>query len=333
MTPFTRIFDQPELFDFFITLRRLERHFRDKPRISDSATTREEYVSLGQNPYLEFPDSNLSKVTRDSSGRFDVLVKFLGLLGPQGALPLSTTDEAHSYLLANDDAFARFLDLFNNRFLQLFFRAWADSRPIVHHDRPADDRFESYVGSAIGLGSPVYRDLDSVPDIAKIGYAGLIGSKVKSASRLRSLIAGLFGVEVEVDEFMGLRIMFDPDQRSTLGQKHMVLGKDALCGAGVYSVEDKIRIRIYVKSLKEYQEYLPTGPKSRPLAEIMFFYLGVQLDWDVELALPVGEVVPSRLGQSGQLGWTSWMSPNWTVEKGTYRTDARFNLATRFGHA
>ena len=51
-----------------------------------------------------------------------------------------------------DPSFARFTDIFSNRFLQLFFRAWADARPIAHHDRPADDRFADYVGSFAGIG-------------------------------------------------------------------------------------------------------------------------------------------------------------------------------------
>ena len=67
-----------------------------------------------------------------------------------------------------DDAFPRFLDLFNHRFLQLFFRAWADARPIAQHDRPEDDRFVAYIGSMIGIGSQPYRDLDTVPDVAKL---------------------------------------------------------------------------------------------------------------------------------------------------------------------
>src|SRR5207244_11417908 len=71
--------------------------------------------------------------TRRSSDLDDkalqVFVRHLGLLGPQGALPLSTTEEAYHYALAHDDAFPRFLDLFNHRFIQLFFRAWADARP------------------------------------------------------------------------------------------------------------------------------------------------------------------------------------------------------------
>ena len=76
---------------------------------------------LGQDPFMDFPASNLSKVERETSDRFRVFVKFLGLLGPQGALPLATTEEAYGWNLMRDDAFPRFLDILNHRFLQLFF--------------------------------------------------------------------------------------------------------------------------------------------------------------------------------------------------------------------
>ena len=67
-------------------------------------------------------------------------------------MPLTTTDESLGWLLMRDDSFARFLDLFNNRFLQLFFRAWSDARPIAQHDRPNEDRFIGFIGSFIGIG-------------------------------------------------------------------------------------------------------------------------------------------------------------------------------------
>src|SRR5262249_31946704 len=35
---------------------------------------------------------------------------------------------------------------------------------------------------------------------------------------------------------------------------------------------------------------------------------------------------PVRLGHFGQLGWTSWMAPDWTTTD-TYRRDARFHPA------
>ena len=92
---------EPWRFDFFALLRQLERTFKDRPRIGDSAARREEFVRLGQDPFMEFPglESCARRAGRRTS-RCKIFVKFLGLLGPQGALPLATTEEAYHYALA-----------------------------------------------------------------------------------------------------------------------------------------------------------------------------------------------------------------------------------------
>lgn len=318
---------EPWNFDFFATMRRLERDHPDRPRIGDSAARREEYVQLGQDPYLDFPACNINRALV-SAGRLKVFVKFLGLLGPQGALPLTTTEETYVWTLARDEAFPRFLDIFNNRFLQLFFRAWADARPIAQHDRPSEDRFIAYIGSMIGVGSEPFRDIDTVPDPAKLAFAGLVSSQAKSASRLKGFISGLFDVRVEVDEFVGSWLAFEPSDRSRLGQANSGIGSSLSLGASIFSVQDKIRLRIFVRDMAQYQRFLPTGDLCEPLADAVFFYIGDQLEWEVELAIPSGAVVPTKLGSFGQLGWTSWLSPNWASGE-EYRRDARFHPAER----
>jgi type VI secretion system protein ImpH len=55
----------------------------------------------------------------------------------------------------------------------------------------------------------------------------------------------------------------------------------------------------------------------------------VEYDWDMELAIPAGEITAVRLGQGVQLGWTSWMSPNWSKTDETIRRDARFHVVSR----
>ena len=330
MTYLDRLLGEPWAFDFFATMRRLERSFPDRPRIGDSEAMRDDYVRLGEDPYLDFPASTIAAARRDESGEIRLFVKFLGFLGPQGALPLASTEEAYLWVLARDDAFPRFLDLFNNRFLQLFFRAWADSRPIAHHDRPQDDRFADYVGSMIGIGTKRYLDLDSIADMGKLGFAGLIAPQTKSASRLAGFLSGLFRVRADVEQFVGSWLELDPDERTMLGERHAGLGVDMLLGRSVYSVQDKIKIRIYVRDLAQYRRFLPVGDLCKPLADAVFFYCGAQLDWEVELAIPVGAVEPMRLGRSGELGWTGWMSPNWSDRDQTIRADARFNPAARF---
>jgi type VI secretion system protein ImpH len=318
---------EPWRFDFYSVLRRIERSFAERPRIGDSASLREEYVALGQDPYMDFPASNLSRFERDETGRLRVLVKFLGLLGPQGALPLATTEEAYSWSLMRDDAFPRFLDILNHRFLQLFFRAWSDARPIGQHDRPDADRFVTYVGAMIGIGSGPFQGLDAVPDAAKMAYAGLMAPASKSASRLRGLVGGLFGVAVEVDEFVGSRLVFEESERTRIGHTNCVLGSGVLVGGSVFSVQDKFRIRLFVNTMAEYVTYLPTGGRCEPLADLVFFYLGDQLEWEVEIAIPAGAIEPTRLSHFGQLGWTSWIAPNWSQTDQAYRCDARFHPA------
>lgn len=320
---------EPWRFDFYTVMRRFERSFADRPRIGDSASRRDEFLALGEDPYFEFPASTIAKADRDLRGRARVLVKFLGLLGPQGALPLATTEESYLWMLRHDDAFSRFLDILNHRFLQLFFRAWADARPVAQHDRPDADRFETYVGAMIGIGSAPYRGLDSVHDLDKLEFAGLIGPQAKSASRLRRFLAGLFHAEVEVDQFVGSWLEFERADRTLLAQRFCVLGVDALVGGAVFSVQDKFRIRIYTTDLAQYCRFLPSGDRCAPLADAVFFYIGEQLDWEVELAIPAGAVEPVRLGRFGQLGWTTWMAPRWSAEDQTTRRDARFHPAER----
>ncbi len=318
-------------FDFFEACRQLEHAAADQPRIGDSAGRREEYVRFGQDPFFAFAGTNLNRARRDTDGAISVYVRFLGLLGPQGAMPLGVTEEAFQFAREDDDALARFMDIFNNRFIQLFFRAWADSRPIVHRDRPtSDDRFSAFLGSAIGLGSAINRGLDSVDDMAKIGFAGLLGPKVKSASRLSQVLSALFGARIEIEEFVGIRLMFEPDQRSRMGRSFSTLGRDILIGSAAYSVQDKIRIRIFAESLADFEALLPVGPRALAFADMVHFYLGLELQWDVELCLPSSEARGLSLGRSGRLGWTSWLAPNWAVEKGEFRADARFDLARRY---
>lgn len=325
MTP-AKIEAEPWRFDFFAVLRWLERTHGDRPRIGDAASLREEFARLGQDPFMDFPASTLSGFDRSPEGAARIKVKFLGLLGPQGALPLANTEEAYGWFLAKDDAFARFLDIINHRFLQLFFRAWADARPIAQHDRPKEDRFETYVGAAIGLGSPIFRGLDTVPDAGKLAFAGLLGARAKSASRLCAFIRGHFGVAVEIDEFVGTRLMLEAKDCSRLGLSR--LGSDTLIGSSVFSVSDKIRIRIHVADMKAYCRFLPEGDRCEPLADMVFFYIGDELDYDLELAIPAKKVEPVTLGKSGDLGWTTWMAPDWAQSE-TIRADARFHPAER----
>ena len=324
-----RLAAEPWRFDWLAVMRRLEREHPDKPRLGGSAARAQDFVCLSQNPYLEFPDSTIEAAERDEKGRLRVVSRFLGMFGPQGALPLTTTEEAFSWLRERDDAFARFADIFQGRFLALFFRAWADARPIAQHDRPDEDRFRDYVGSVIGLGAAWFRQRDSVADFVKLEYAGLLAPRVKSVSRLRFFLTGLVGGRVEVDEFVGVWLTLEPSERSRLGAARSGLGTDCMLGASAFSVSDKFRIRVYARDFAHYQEFLPGAPLAEQIADAVFAYVGDEYDWDLELAIPAGEVKAARLGAGARLGWTGWMAPNWSEADQAWRAEAHFSLISR----
>lgn len=321
-----RLQAEPYRFDFFAVLREFERSSPQKPKIGQSTVPQEDVVTLGQDPFLEFPASNVEAC---EAGRHDaphLKTRFLGFFGPQGALPLSTTIDAFNWTNQHDPSFARFTDIFANRFQQLFFRAWADARPIAHHDRPASDRFFAYVGSMAGIGTAPYRNRDSIEDIAKVQFAGLIGAHAKSASRLKHLLKGVFKIDADIIERVGSWLIFEPGDRTALGMQGSTLGVDSFVGGRCYSINDKIRVRIVAETLDEYRMFLPSGVRFENLVDLVFFYIGHHCDFDVELALRADLAPAVQLGKSGELGWTSWISPKRPeADRIIYLSDARFS--------
>ena len=321
--------EQPWNYDLLDVLRRFERENAGKPRIGRSATRDEEIVFLGQDAYVEFPDSNIARFSKSGDGRGKLYSRFLGLLGPQGALPLQTTIEARQYVEGGDEALPQFLDLINHRFIQLFFRAWSDARPAGQHDRPDDDHFADYVGSAIGIGTDAFHHRDHNSDQLKLALAGLLGPAVKSVSRIEGMVAYAFGVEASVVPLVGAWLKLPDGDRSSLGGLNASLGRDIIIGAAAYSVQDKFRIRVKVGSLEEFQEFLPDGRHFDRLADLVYFYLGDLLEYEVQLLIPANRTRPASLGQFGRLGWTSWMSRDELADDEELRGECSYHPAER----
>lgn len=313
-------------YDFLDLMRRLEHAATSKPRIGESGSAAEAAVRLGQQPHIDFSDSNVGRVEARKDGTFEVDTRFLGLLGPQGALPLHTTYEATHWTNMRDEAFVRFLDIINNRFQQLFFRAWANARPAVQADRPRENQFLAYVGAMIGIGTPAMRSRGRLHDFSKLALAGLMAPTAKSASRIESIVAFLFRAKVQVQEFVGVWLPLEEREQATL-KGGVALGGDSIIGKAAYSLKDKFRIRLEANSLAEFETFLPDGIHFEPLADIIRFYLGDTFIYDVEIGLAQSKTKPTQLGGFGRLGWTSWMAQPDSPEADTVRWDCRFHPA------
>ena len=298
---------EPFAWDFYQAMRRLECLFPEDPRWGESFRPHDEPIRLGQEPSLAFAPASISALKRDKEGAPPRMeVRFFGMLGPNGPMPLHLTEYARARIIhANDATFARFLDLINHRFIALFYRAWAQAQPTVSLDRPGEDRFAGYVSALLGLGTPALRNRDSVSDNAKRFHAGNLARQVRDAEGLAQLLGSFFGFPVRVEQYVGHWMRLEPDNQTRLGRAG--LGQDAVLGRSVWDRQSKFRLHIGPMDLKAYEDFLPVGNALQRLAHWVRLYTQGELFWDVRLILRQEEARPLCLGRAGRIGWTGWL--------------------------
>ena len=244
-----------------------------------------------------------------------VEVRFFGLFGPNGPLPLHLTEYARNQALHNaDPTFARFADLFHHRLLLLFYRAWAQAQPVVGRDRQGDDSFADIVGSLIGVGIPAMRGRDPMPDEVKLHFAGLLTRQVRNADGLANLLGGYLGRPVQVEQFAGHWMPLLENERSRLGRllggkrnTSAQLGAGAVLGRMLWDRQHGIRLHIGPLDRQAFEALLPDGTALPSVMALVQQYLGHEFDWDLVLGHIAEQVQPSRLGRHARLGWTSWV--------------------------
>ncbi len=303
----------PSAHGFYQVMRLLERLTPDRPRLGRSARPKHDILRLAQEPSSIFAPSSLAALEASANDRpARLLVHFFGLFGPDGPLPLHLTDYARDRRRNHrDPSFQRFADIFHHRALSLFWRAWADVRPTVSFDRPAEDRFKTYAGALMGLGQEALLERDAMPDLTKLHFTGLFANQTRHASGLASILSSFFTMPVRVECFIGAWLTMPKSDCSALGvgPRTGTLGQSVLLGSSVWTRQHKFRVILGPLSLKDYERLLPGGISFRRLIAIVRNYTGDTMLWDVNLMLREEEVPPMKLGQQGSLGWTTWLQP------------------------
>lgn len=324
-------------FDFYYALRHIDAAIPGHVPLGRALRPGHEPIRLTQHPSLAFAPGALHQYQRGvaAHGLGRLAINHFGLFGPNGALPQHLTEYVQERILhGKDETIARFCDIFQHRMILLFYRAWADCQAVTSLDRTDRDAFGRYAASLVGLGQPSLKDRDSVPDHLKLHHAGHLVRQTRNAEGLQRPLAALLRVPVAVEEYCLQWLTLaageltrlttvalagtDPKNRIELGAASSRQGQGAVAGCKVPDRQHKIRLRLGAMSLPEYERYLPGGVRFLQVRDWVRNYLGVELAWDARLLLKREEVPATRLGQYGQLGWTSWLG----MPTGRRRRDA-----------
>jgi len=305
---------EPWAHDFFALLRRIDSLRPQSPRTGQALRPSQEALRLAQQPELDFAPAALSALQPRKDLPPRLSVRFFGLLGPQGPMPLHFTEyvreRSHQH---GDPTAAHFLDLFHHRALGLFYRAWAQAQPTVHLDRPHDDRYRHWLGGVAGL-PPAGQ---TVPADALAFHAGQLAGRSRHPEALCKVLRHYFAVPIAIEQHVGQWLQVDRADRSRLGHAGnrgersaappAQLGRSANAGSRAWDRQYRFRLHVGPLTLAQYRSFLPGGSSWRPLAEWVRLLAGPDLSWELQLTLQPGARPVARLDRSVQLGVTSWL--------------------------
>jgi type VI secretion system ImpH/TssG family protein len=312
-------------FGFFALLRQAEARAPQLERIGESRLPRNDVVDLAHTPSMDFPGSTIDSITFTPAGRARVRSLFLGLTGPMGALPLHLTEFAcYEERYATQKPFGRFLDMLTNRMLQFFYRAWANSQPAVHADRPADDRFAGYLAAVAGVKQDARKNY---PFAARLHHAGLIASR-RSPAVLVDCLSHMLSTPVTIREFLPRWREIAPEDRTHIGTsgRFNQIGGDAVLGKRIRRIDDAFRVELRCANWEQYARFMPNAAAFAVARDTLDTLAPPHLEWQLELRIAEDRIRATRLDGAAPLGWGAWLAPR---KRAGIRTDACLGRRTK----
>lgn len=303
-----------DTFDFFELLRRLERR---GGLFGYSGSPEREPARLGQHVRLSFSAKDVVAF-REANDKAParVTVANLGLMGPEGPLPLHLTRWVLDRLSqrwftgadarqTSDTTFVDFVNILQHRMIALYYRAWADAHPAVQVERAVGGRVRAMLEAMAGIGLPGTQNTDL--DTVKLRQAASLASQVDGPERLTLFLAEAFKVPVQIKEFIAAWITIPTGLQTRLAKAYAGLGRGATIGPRVFNRQSRIELRVGPLGYEAFKAFLPGGQRLELFKQAVRDMVGDSLDVDLRIVLAREAVPPPRIG-AVQLGRTAWLA-------------------------
>ncbi|MDR5823392.1 type VI secretion system baseplate subunit TssG [Caballeronia sp. LZ043] len=302
-----RLQNEPWRFGFLALVRRISADARIHP-VGTAARPGAEPFRLGQQPSLAFAPREIASVG-EIDGRLHLRLFGLGMLGPNGPLPIHVTEIAREREEARrDSTLSRFLDIFHHRYLTLLYRAWSTAQAAAGLDRADDESFSFYVACLTGQarGEIAGRRW---PAHAQLAASANLVREARNPDGLRMTIEHYFGVPVSLDEYVFHWVKVAREEQTRLGLPGpaSVMGDGAMLGEQAPDRQFRFRIVIGPVGIDEYLRFTPRGAALPELVDIVRSFVGREFQWELVLRIRADSAPRARIGGTEQLGWSGWL--------------------------
>lgn len=301
----------PDTFSFFQAVRILEATESDRSPVGGDDADRE-VVRFSAHPSIAFPPSEIESLERPDGEPPRMTVNFMGLIGPQGVLPLDYTNLVAERVQARDHGLRAFLDIFQHRIISLFYRAWLKYRFLVQRERGQEDTVTTHLLDFAGLGLPLQRNVPGIHATALGGYAGFLSAQPRSAQALEQVLEDYFQVPATVEQFVGDWYSVRRRDQCELGSEERAssrLGLGALAGDEIWDSQAGVRVRLGPLDEARYRSLLPDGSAFAALQTLLRYFSHGEHEFEVQLVLDAADVPGVHLGvdEGQRLAWTTWL--------------------------
>ena len=324
-----RLGAEPWNFRFFQAVRILERQRARQAQssrsdgahaVAEEIEPRQRTVRFRAAMRLSFPASEIEGISEDTAAPRAMTVTFLGLSGPSTVLPMHYAVAVWREFRNRNTALRDFFDLFNDRLIAFFYRAWAKYRVPIAVERSivkgADGVSEALRG-LIGFGTDHLSGRVDINDHTLLHYSGFLSHFPRNAASLEDMLCDYFRLPIRVKPFDGRWLSLPQDQRTQISASDRVpgnfaaLSSDAVIGESYWDVESSFTIEIGPIDYADFVSFMPNSINLRRLASLTKLYVNPELGLRVELCLLRDEVPRLQLDQAGAvqplLGWNTWL--------------------------
>lgn len=305
--------------DFFELLRQIE---TPGHRFGRAGAPGSEPARLGQTARLAFAAADIAELKPGDPPQ--VAVNVIGLLGPEGPMPLHLTRWVLERLsnrwfvgdtggATTDKSFLDFVNLLQHRMIALYWRAWAEAQSDIQVAHENGGRVSAVARALAGLGLPGSASGDGQLDNAKLRQATSLAQDVQSPDRLAAFLQTVLDVPVTITEFVGRWIEIPAHLQTRLGRQYAALGTGAVVGERVFDRQSRAEIRLGPLTLDQFTALLDNDAAWERLRKAVVFAEGKGIDYGIRLVLAPGEAPPAQLG-TARLGRIAWLQPDATRE-------------------
>lgn len=293
---------QMELF----ALIRLLEHLMDlSPKVGNEKRLNQSRLRFGQTASLAFQDRQVNTLS-PKAGKLKINIKGFGVFGSNGALPIHLTELTYEKNTHQKNfVFNDFVDIFHNRLIALFYKAWRNAQDMPSLDGKDSWQFSRYIASFLGMAE--LQNKSVVPIYNQLYYTSLLANKQAPSANLQEILCSYFKMPIRIQQNIGQWV--DARDFSTkIGyQIFQRLGDGLLIGDKIFDATQKLRVVIGAVTPSEYLGFIQGGRLAKELIAWVEQYCRYQYQWDVEVVIDKKTIIHQNLGKGIPLGLTSWI--------------------------